>query len=149
QFLPLVRRQALLPPAFISIGLHDPIPDRLRRRFELSRQLLRRPPLANERHQLLLELFWVCLMGSWHRGSPQCSGVHETGSTPLEQGASHCSHKAFIRCKTLVHTEACRHSTALPDIRKPAADYSAPKPINPGAGRPRRCKRQKQPTTIS
>src|ERR1700674_7054 len=43
------RRQAILAAALVTVGLRDPVADRLGRRFELLRQLLRR---ATGPHQL-------------------------------------------------------------------------------------------------
>jgi hypothetical protein len=41
QFLALGRRQAILAAALVTVGLRNPIADRLRRRFKLPGKLLR------------------------------------------------------------------------------------------------------------
>src|SRR5438046_3536036 len=51
QLLALVRGQAVLAVAGVAIGLGDPVADRLRRRLELLRQLLRGPPASHPVHE--------------------------------------------------------------------------------------------------
>src|SRR6202012_1170354 len=84
QFLALAARRSVLSPAFIAIGLTNPVPDRLRSRLELARQLLWRPSGADQFDHLSSELRrigCVALRHWWHlllKGK----GVHRYGSTP-------------------------------------------------------------------
>src|SRR5688500_8265622 len=55
----LLGRQTVSSNAFVAIGLRDPIPNRLRGRLELLRQLLRRTTRADEIYQPTAELIRV------------------------------------------------------------------------------------------
>src|SRR5712691_92216 len=86
QLLALVRGQAVLAVAGVAIGLGDPVADRLRRRLELLRQLLRVPPGSHHLNEPPLELRRVRDMRLGHREllfPRKGSGVHETGGTSV------------------------------------------------------------------
>src|SRR3954453_2134604 len=72
ELTPLRRGQTILSPPFVDVSLLDPVADRLGRWFELSRQILWRPPAANHLHDLLTELLAVLCVVSvfrlFHRG---------------------------------------------------------------------------------
>src|SRR5207253_3240594 len=78
-------RQSVLAPSSITVGLPNPIPDRLGRGFELAPQFFGRPSLPHQFDDALSELRRVRPMALRHRGHsfpPQPWGVHQTGSTP-------------------------------------------------------------------
>src|SRR5262245_24667495 len=91
QLLTLFRGQPVRAPSLVQVRLPHPVPDRLRRRLEFTRQALWTPPAADEIYYPPAELRrigWPCpstlvLLG--HRGllAPKWSSVHETGSTPV------------------------------------------------------------------
>src|SRR5439155_20527448 len=84
QLLALLRGQTILAVAGVAIGLGDPVADRLRRRLELLRQLLRVPPGSHHLNEPPLELRRVRDMRLGHREllfPRKGSGVHETGGT--------------------------------------------------------------------
>src|SRR5207253_10645366 len=79
-------RQSVLAPSSITVGLPNPIPDRLGRGFELAPQFFGRPSLPHQFDDALSELRRVRPMALRHRGHsfpPQPWGVHQTGSTPV------------------------------------------------------------------
>src|SRR5207249_1507650 len=82
-------RQSVLAPSSITVGLPNPIPDRLGRGFELAPQFFGRPSLPHQFDDALSELRRVRPMALRHRGHsfpPQPWGVHQTGSTPVFTG---------------------------------------------------------------
>src|SRR5207302_3738479 len=83
EFLALRRGQAVSTPARIAIGLGNPVPDRLCRRFKLLGQLLRRTAGVHQFDHLLTEFRCIRWSRLPHRGllEHKCSDVHETGST--------------------------------------------------------------------
>src|SRR6202140_3822651 len=85
ELLALRRRQAILAAAFVTVGLCDPVADRLRRRFELLRQFLRRATGPNHLDHLPAELRRIRCVLVCHCGLRKLkrSGVHETGATSV------------------------------------------------------------------
>ena len=78
----LLRRQPVLVPPSITVGLPNPIPDRLGRRFELAPQFFGGTSLPHQFDDALAELRRVRPMALRHRGRsfpPQRWGVHKTG----------------------------------------------------------------------
>src|SRR5947209_1629830 len=55
EFLAFCRRQPAAATADVALGLADPVPDRLRGRFELLRQFLRRAAGADQLYHLATE----------------------------------------------------------------------------------------------
>src|SRR5680860_974562 len=82
-----IAMQAGGPMACIAIGLCNPIADRLRRRLEFPSQFLGITSAPNQLDHLPPELRRIqpVCFGLCHRELlfPKCSGVHESGSTPL------------------------------------------------------------------
>ena len=74
------------PLALIPVGLDDPVTEGGGRRFELSRELLGRPPRAHELDHPASKLRWIrgtCSGHLWTPPPPQGNSVHQTGSTPV------------------------------------------------------------------
>src|SRR5262252_1143995 len=68
EFLALCCRQAAVAPSGVALRLCQSVPDRLCRRFELTRQLLRRPAGAHPLNHLAAELRRVGCSCLAHRG---------------------------------------------------------------------------------
>src|SRR6516165_3520090 len=68
EFLALCCRQAAVAPAGVTLTLCQPVPDRLCRRFELTRQLLRRAAGTHQLNHLAAELRRVRCSCLAHRG---------------------------------------------------------------------------------
>src|SRR5262249_31942786 len=86
QLLALLGGQTVLAVAVVTIGLRDPVADRLRRRLRLLRPLFRVAPGSHELNEPPLELRRVRGTGLGHREllfPRKGSGVHETGGTSL------------------------------------------------------------------
>src|SRR6516165_8049160 len=83
ELLALRRRQPILAAALVTVGLRNPITDRLGRRFEIPRQFLRAAAGSNQVNHLPAELrpiTWVLLCHCGLRKLNR-SGVHESGAT--------------------------------------------------------------------
>ena len=90
QLFALRAGQIAVAAARVTLRLHRPVADRLRRRLELSRQFLRRAAGSYQFHHLTAELRRIGSSALRHRGllEHKWSAVHETGATSVHQFAS-------------------------------------------------------------
>ncbi len=88
--LALCGAQSIRVPAYVTVGLRDPVADRLGGGFELTSQLFRSPSGANQLNHLAPEGRRVRRPRFRHSDYllPKGSGVHEIGSTPALAWAS-------------------------------------------------------------
>src|SRR5208337_1078134 len=76
QFFPLTAGQSVAALSHIELRLSDPLPNALDRRFELTRQLLQRPPRARQFDHpppILGRVWWMCFR---HRSPPCLPAKH-------------------------------------------------------------------------
>src|SRR5208337_5024124 len=76
QFFPLTAGQSVAALSRIELRLSDPLPNALDRRFELTRQLLQRPPRARQFDHpppILGRVWWMCFR---HRSPPCLPAKH-------------------------------------------------------------------------
>ena len=77
-------RQSILPSAFLLVGTRDPIADGLRRRLELSGQVVWVAASTDQINHLAAELHRLRKSGSRHDDTVRESvwGVHQSGAIP-------------------------------------------------------------------
>jgi hypothetical protein len=85
QLLALQRRQTVIAPALVAIGLGHPVANRLCRRFKLPSELFRVTPGSNQLYHLPAKSRRIGTTSLTHRVHLLLKGlrVHEIGSTPF------------------------------------------------------------------
>src|SRR6516162_8354409 len=105
ELLALRRRQPILAAALVTVGLRNPIADRLGRRFEIPRQFLGAAAGSNQVNHLPAELRRITWVLLWHGGLRKLnrSGVHESGATSVRQNVKCDRGTAYVATGALEH----------------------------------------------